>query len=85
VTSLHVKIIGFAKKFFGFEEKEIELKGEKRLDEVLDFDEVPLNLIAIIVNDSAATKETMVTNDDKVIITQIVAGGAADNFFIRKK
>ena len=60
---------------FGFKEKEINFEGTKLLSEVIDFTEIPLNLIAIIVNEKAATKDYEVKNTDRVIITQIVAGG----------
>lgn len=72
---MKIKVIGFAKRFLGFEQKEINFKGKKRLDELIDFTDVPENLIAILVNERAAKKDVEVTNSDKVIITQIVAGG----------
>ncbi|MBD3191503.1 MAG: hypothetical protein GF308_12715 [Candidatus Heimdallarchaeota archaeon] len=72
---MKIKVIGFAKRLLGFEQKEITFQGKKRLDELIDFSDVPENLIAILVNERAATKEVEVTNSDKVIITQIVAGG----------
>ena len=72
---MKVRTIGFAKKLMGFEEKEITFEGKKKLSELIDFTDVPLNLIAIIVNEKAAVKDQEVQNGDKVIITQIVAGG----------
>ncbi len=72
---MKVRTIGFAEKMFGFKEKEIIFEGTKLLSEVLDFTEIPLNLIAIIINEKAATKDHEVKNEDKIIITQIVAGG----------
>lgn len=72
---MKVRTIGFAEKMFGFKEKEITFEGTKLLNQVLDFTEIPLNLIAIIINEKAATKDHEVKNSDKVIITQIVAGG----------
>jgi sulfur carrier protein ThiS len=72
---MKIRVIGFAQKFLGFKEKEIEFEGSKKLSELIDFTEVPINLIAIIVNERAANKDIIVSNDDKVIITQIVAGG----------
>jgi len=72
---MKVRAIGFAEKLLGFKEKEFVIEGEKKLSEIIDFSEVPLNLIAIIVNERAATKDKLVTNNDEVIITQIVAGG----------
>ena len=72
---MKVRTIGFAEKMFGFKQKEIVFEGTKLLSEVIDFSEIPLNLIAIIVNEKAATKDHEVKNSDSVIITQIVAGG----------
>lgn len=72
---MKIRIIGFVKKYFGFEEKEIIFEGKKRLDEILDFTGVPVNLMAVIVNEKAAKIDHEVVNTDKVIITQIVAGG----------
>lgn len=72
---MKIRTIGFAEKLLGFKEKEIKVEEEKKLSEIIDFSDVPLNLIAIIVNEQAATKDTIVNNSDKVIITQIVAGG----------
>ena len=72
---MKVRTIGFAKKLMGFEEKEIAFEGKKKLSELIDFTDVPLNLIAIIINEKAAVKDQEVQNNDMVIITQIVAGG----------
>ncbi|TET31039.1 MAG: hypothetical protein E3J70_03100 [Candidatus Heimdallarchaeota archaeon] len=72
---MKIRIIGFVKKYFGFEEKEVHFEGKKRLDEILDFTDVPVNLMAVIVNEKAAKIDQEVENTDKVIITQIVAGG----------
>ncbi len=72
---MKIRTIGFAKRMFGFEEKEINFEGKKRLNELLDFTDIPVNLIAIIVNEQAASYDHEVENNDKVIITQIVAGG----------
>ncbi|MCF2142129.1 MAG: MoaD/ThiS family protein [Candidatus Heimdallarchaeota archaeon] len=72
---MKVRAIGFAEKLLGFKEKEFQFEGEKKLSEIIDFSNVPTNLIAIIVNERAASKDQLVTKDDEVIITQIVAGG----------
>lgn len=72
---MKVRTIGFAQKLIGFKEKEFSFEGKKPLSELIDFTDVPLNLIAIIVNEKAATKDIEVQESDKVIITQIVAGG----------
>jgi len=72
---MKVRTIGFAEKMFGFKHKEFTFEGTKILSEIIDFSEIPLNLIAIIVNEKAATKDHEVKNSDSVIITQIVAGG----------
>ena len=72
---MKVRIIGFAKKILGFEEKEFNFEGTKRLSELIDFSDKPINLIAVIVNERAATIDYEVSNTDSVIITQIVAGG----------
>ena len=72
---MKIRTIGFAEKLLGFREKEVNIEGEKPLDEIIDFSDVPMNLIAIIVNEKAAKKDHLVKNSDKVIITQIVAGG----------
>lgn len=72
---MKIRVIGFAQKLLGFKEKEVNFDGKKRLSEVIDFTDVPTNLIAIIINERAATKDHEVINSDNVIITQIVAGG----------
>ncbi|NHJ39494.1 MAG: hypothetical protein FK731_05625 [Asgard group archaeon] len=72
---MKVRVIGFAQKLLGFKEKEIVFEGKKRLSEVIDFTDIPVNLIAIIINERAANKDYEVVNSDRVIITQIVAGG----------
>ncbi|NHK31379.1 MAG: hypothetical protein FK730_08515 [Asgard group archaeon] len=72
---MKIRVIGFAVKMLGFKEKEVIFEGTKKLSEVIDFTNVPVNLIAIIVNERAASKDHEVVNNDKVIITQIVAGG----------
>ncbi|MHA1126958.1 MAG: MoaD/ThiS family protein [Candidatus Heimdallarchaeota archaeon] len=72
---MKIRTIGFAEKLLGFKEKEISFEGRKRLSDLVDFEDVPMNLLAIIVNEKAATKDHEVENTDKVIITQIVAGG----------
>jgi sulfur carrier protein ThiS len=72
---MKIRVIGFAVKLLGFKEKEVTFEGKKKLSDVIDFTDVPINLIAIIVNERAATKDHEVVNSDKVIITQIVAGG----------
>lgn len=72
---MKIRIIGFVKKYFGFEEKEVNFEGKKRLDEILDFTDVPVNLMAVIINEKAAKIDQEVENTDNVIITQIVAGG----------
>ncbi|NHJ85340.1 MAG: sulfur carrier protein ThiS [Asgard group archaeon] len=72
---MKIRTIGFAEKMFGFKEKEIQFEGSKLLSEILDFTNIPIDLLAIIVNERAATKDTIVKNNDKIIITQIVAGG----------
>ena len=51
---MKIRIIGFVKKYFGFEEKEVNFEGKKRLDEILDFTDVPVNLMAVIINEKAA-------------------------------
>lgn len=72
---MKVRVIGFAQKLLGFKEKEFVFEGKKRLSEVIDFTDIPVNLIAIIINERAANKDYEVVNSDRVIITQIVAGG----------
>lgn len=75
MINLKVRTIGFAEKLLGFKEKEITFDGTKKLSDLIDFSEVPMNLIAIIVNEKASNKDKEVQNSDNVIITQIVAGG----------
>lgn len=75
VVNLKVRTIGFAEKLIGFKEKVFTFEGKKKLSELIDFSEVPMNLIAIIVNEKASNKDREVQNSDNVIITQIVAGG----------
>ncbi|HUT80923.1 MAG TPA: MoaD/ThiS family protein [Candidatus Bathyarchaeia archaeon] len=70
-----IRTIGFAEKMLGFKEKEIHFEGTKRLSEIIDFSNIPIDLLAIIVNERAATKDSEVKTSDKIIITQIVAGG----------
>lgn len=72
---MKIRTIGFAEKLLGFKEKTITFDGKKKLSEIIDFTDVPLNLIAIIINEKAALKDYEVQNNDDVIITQIVAGG----------
>jgi len=72
---MKIRTIGFAERMFGFREKEVHFERTKMLSEVLDFTDIPINLISIIVNERAATKDHEVKTTDKVIITQIVAGG----------
>ncbi|MFW9922054.1 MAG: MoaD/ThiS family protein [Candidatus Thorarchaeota archaeon] len=72
---MKVRTIGFAEKLIGFKEKVFTFEGKKKLSELIDFSEVPMNLIAIIVNEKASNKDREVQNSDNVIITQIVAGG----------
>ncbi|NHJ48741.1 MAG: MoaD/ThiS family protein [Asgard group archaeon] len=72
---MKIRVIGFAQKMLGFKEKEIDFEGSKKLSELIDFTEVPINLIAVIINERAAKIDQEVKNSDKVIITQIVAGG----------
>ena len=72
---MKIRTIGFAEKYLGFKEKEILFEGTKRLSELIDFKDIPINLLAIIINEKAATIDHEVKNTDKVIITQIVAGG----------
>ncbi|HUU79359.1 MAG TPA: MoaD/ThiS family protein [candidate division Zixibacteria bacterium] len=72
---MKIRTIGFAEKLLGFKEKKITFEGKKKLSEIIDFTDIPLNLIAIIINEKAALKDHVVQNNDDVIITQIVAGG----------
>ncbi|NHJ87569.1 MAG: sulfur carrier protein ThiS [Asgard group archaeon] len=72
---MKIRTIGFAEKLLGFREKEVSINEPKELKDVIDFTDVPVNLIAIIVNERAANINTIVKNGDNIIITQIVAGG----------
>ena len=72
---MKIRVIGFAQKLLGFKEKEVNVEGSKKLSEIIDFTDVPINLIAIIINERAAKIDQEVKNTDKIIITQIVAGG----------
>jgi len=72
---MKIKAVGFAEKILGFYEKEVQLKKKKKLSEIIDFTNIPINLLAIIINEKACTIDHLVDNNDHVIITQIVAGG----------
>ncbi|MEA2070943.1 MAG: MoaD/ThiS family protein [Asgard group archaeon] len=72
---MQIRTVGFAEKMFGFKKKQIDFEGTKKLKDVLDFSDIPLNLIAILINGRSANIDSEVKPQDKVVITQIVAGG----------
>jgi sulfur carrier protein ThiS len=72
---MKIRTVGYAERLLGFKEREITFDGEKPLMELLSIDDFPSHSVIILVNGDVRTKDVHVKNEDKVVITQLVAGG----------
>ena len=71
-----IKLIGYVAEIFGYREKIIKLEKPLRLAELLSFPKnVETDRLIILVNGIPATLESIVANEDEILIMQMLGGG----------
>ncbi len=73
---VNVKTLGWISEKIGFKEKTFHLKKPLKIINFLPvLAEIDDNYIIILVNGKPASKDTIVKDDDNIIIMPVVSGG----------
>lgn len=71
---MNVKFLGWIASLAGRREMEVELEGPVQLRDILPFSLQGRNVI-VVVNNKAATGETLVEDRDEVVVMPVISGG----------
>jgi len=71
-----IKLIGYVAELLGYREKTLKIKKPLRLQELLHFPrKTETSRLIILVNGAPATPESKITDEDEVVIMQMLGGG----------
>lgn len=71
-----LKLLGFISELIGIKEKEIKLNSPIKLKNIIKLPKnIDLNRLIILVNGKAASPDTLVYDEDEVLLMPIVGGG----------
>ncbi|MCD6340395.1 MAG: MoaD/ThiS family protein [Desulfurococcales archaeon] len=71
-----IKTIGWLKDKLGFEEKEFKLEKPVRLEDFLPIlKSISEQHVIVIVNGKPATKNSLIRNNDEVVLMPMTSGG----------
>ncbi|MBT8330845.1 MAG: MoaD/ThiS family protein [Deltaproteobacteria bacterium] len=70
----HIKFVGFLRDIIKKQQVEVYLKDPKKVRDLLP-SVLPEDNIIVLINQKGATLDSIVENDDKVLILPVISGG----------
>lgn len=75
-----IKVLGYLTEILGFIEREINLEKPTKLSNILKrYVNLDLENIIIIVNNRPAALDTIINENDKIVLMPIIGGGCFDD------
>ena len=70
-----IRIVSYLKDISGYEEKSFKIDRSTQIRELVSFPNIPDNRLVVLVNEKGARMDSLVKDDDKVVILPVVGGG----------